>query len=266
MCGICGFIQTNIANTPQKWDQAGRPLLTKLFDLISTRGTDASGFGMLKNDVLSVVKHHVSSPDMIKKALYQTKLDQPPEIFIGHSRAATQGSPNRNINNHPFVSQDRRYVLVHNGMLLHGQYKIEKELNISLKGNCDSEVYLRIIEKLGIYEGVNYICRSLKYSMFALLIIDTESKVLHFVRDTSAPIAVLDLFEEAGGAFLVSTKQIFWNSLLTVLTAGLTWKLIKAVVEPNPYTLYSWPINVPKPYSFFGDQATKLIEKETEDD
>ena len=185
-------------------------------------------------------------------------MDSPPELFIGHSRAATQGSPERNINNHPFVSRDRRYALVHNGMLTSGQYKIEKHLDLKLKSNCDSEVYLRIIEKLGIYEGAEYICHKLRHSMFALLVLDSKNKVLHFFRDISTPIVVLDLADEAGGTFFVSTEDLLWKGLINVLQAGQTWTSIRKAVEPHPYTLYSWPVNVPTPYRFFDDRQKDL--------
>jgi glucosamine 6-phosphate synthetase-like amidotransferase/phosphosugar isomerase protein len=67
------------------------------------------------------------------------------QVLIGHTRWATQGDPDNNLNNHPHPC-DGGWI-VHNGMIPHYRELIA-EHDLHPVTDCDSEVLALLVEKL----------------------------------------------------------------------------------------------------------------------
>lgn len=110
MCGIAGFYAF-------KEQRPERDLLKRLWAAQAARGTDAAGVAYVKGEALSLIKKAQPSPQLAH-ALGDTEwaaIEQSP-LALFHARAATQGSPANNENNHPVVSHG--WVITHNGRVL----------------------------------------------------------------------------------------------------------------------------------------------------
>ena len=112
MCGIFGII-TNLTNHPI-YDR----ILNSLIQL-QNRGYDSSGIGMLVDNTFIVEKfassHEKTSIDFLKSTS-RSHSSMNSHIGIGHNRWATHGQKN-DINAHPHVSHDNRFMIVHNGII-----------------------------------------------------------------------------------------------------------------------------------------------------
>jgi glucosamine 6-phosphate synthetase-like amidotransferase/phosphosugar isomerase protein len=123
MCGILGFY--SFGNTlPDKQK------IEKMFSLLESRGTDASGYAFIQDQNLVVNKAPIRSSELIKTIGWQS-LELSP-IMIFHSRLKTQGSEKNNLNNHPLFNK-QGLCIVHNGMILN-------DIEIFGKKERDAEV------------------------------------------------------------------------------------------------------------------------------
>lgn len=144
MCGIVGWIQGK-----KKIKQEELQLITKkLFMSAQSRGSDATGMGYIEDGKMTVIK------DAVPASKFLPYVDMVPtdkvKIFIGHTRAATQGHPSNNMNNHPIVSKVSSIALVHNGYA-RTQVKLKKDAEV------DSEDILRLVEqKDKVEDGITY--------------------------------------------------------------------------------------------------------------
>ena len=142
MCGIMGYVRMK-----KNIDFAKLKRVLKCVHVASQeRGTHSSGIAVQSRGYIKAFKSNVPAKKLVKRPLYNEYL-QGIELFIGHTRWATHGSAAKNINNHPHWNKNMRYVLVHNGTILDLP---PKEIDPMLKGECDSEILLRMIEKYGI--------------------------------------------------------------------------------------------------------------------
>ena len=137
MCGIIGFIGPECPNDSPDKEQLRWALRLMTID-VTTRGTDAGGYaGISRNG--SVVMNKLAGPlhalNDIDDAIMECT------AFIAHARLATHGDAKDNKNNHPFISRDGRFALIHNGII--SNYR---SLSSNNDGECDSESILRSIE------------------------------------------------------------------------------------------------------------------------
>ena len=154
MCGIVGFIGT------PKHRNVCYALTTALLRETEERGTDATGFWASETGKGSLIfdKLPKKSSEYVKEDFWKDMKNHHANILIGHCRKKSMesnASEKVNKNNHPFLSEDKRLALVHNGNVPDFR-RLKKDNDLETVSECDSEVLLRIIES-GQYYDPDYI-------------------------------------------------------------------------------------------------------------
>jgi len=154
MCGIFGIVLTQPDNV---YDLVINGLIQ-----LQNRGYDSAGICILKNNEFIVNKYASTNEiDAIEK-LSELKLgfnsENNDNIFfgIGHNRWATHGIKS-NINAHPHLSNNKRFVIVHNGIIEnYNELKIKLiNLGYHFFSQTDTEVIVNLIEyTYSIYKNV----------------------------------------------------------------------------------------------------------------
>lgn len=136
MCGIAGF--KSFGN-----ERPTKEELEKLLIETMSRGKDATGVAWIENGGLQVFKKPVNASVFIQEKAWRGL--QIPPMLIMHCRAATQGKPENNVNNHPIFNKNGM-ALTHNGVI-NNEKALYAQKNIKPDGEVDSEVILRLVEK-----------------------------------------------------------------------------------------------------------------------
>ncbi len=166
MCGIVGYIG----------DKQAYPVLINGLKRLEYRGYDSAGISLLNNDTIKVFKKKGKVSDLED---HVAKEDISGNIGIGHTRWATHGEPN-DVNAHPHVSMNEKFVLIHNGIienygrlkekLIDRGYKFQTETDtevlanlieyIYIKGKVSAEIAVRLAlsKVVGAY-GLAIICK-----------------------------------------------------------------------------------------------------------
>jgi glucosamine--fructose-6-phosphate aminotransferase (isomerizing) len=134
MCGIVGYIGNRDA-----YD-----VLIKGLKRLEYRGYDSAGIAIYNGSKFNVYKCHGKVSDL---EAHVTDKDTKGNIGIGHTRWATHGEPN-DINAHPHVSMNGKFILIHNG-IIENYAKLKETLEgkgYTFKGETDSEVLVNFIE------------------------------------------------------------------------------------------------------------------------
>jgi len=144
MCGIFGIL-TNQTDYPIY------ERVLKALTQLQNRGYDSSGIGVLLENHIHIEKYasdpQQTSIDKLAHAYYTNPdLAKATSIGIGHNRWATHGYKN-DINSHPHASQDKQFMIVHNGII--ENYQVLKDFLIT-KGytfisQTDTEVIVNLI-------------------------------------------------------------------------------------------------------------------------
>ena len=199
MCGIMGFVKTadRTISTPRA--------ITETFKGIAERGTDASGWGMLTEGEISTCKAAVPSYVIAKWKGYKKRLPRA-DLMVGHARLATSGTEEVNRNNHPHCSKHMINVLIHNGVIYENWGAFDQ------KSDCDSEILLRMIEKLGMKNACKEMA-DFDFSWFAWLDLVPREKTIYAFRDSASPCGYIDLTYAIGGILIASTYLIVSDAL-----------------------------------------------------
>lgn len=211
MCGIFGFVSPQIERPGEFYRFASR-----LFMESQSRGTDASGFAALARNNLVTDKRPYA-------AQYFTKLSGPWRSLrgtrkvnlIGHTRAATCGSPRDNKNNHPFHGP--RFVMAHNGWI--GSHDvIARHNDLDLKTECDSEVILHFLESgRTIEDGIVKVFNHLDdVGVMAVCVLDKATGNVHLFRNFSSP-CVLMRFRRWNALVFASTPRIIVDAATNIV-------------------------------------------------
>ena len=161
MCGIMGYYCFG-AIRPDKQK------ITTMFELLQSRGTDASGFAFLRDGNLIVQKAAIRSSIMVHSKEWQ-EVELPP-VFIAHTRMKTQGSERNNNNNHPLFNK-AGLCIVHNGMIHNDEEIFGKQKR---DGEVDSEAILAVLSSKGKGDKIKKVFEKLEGS-FAFALIDRSN-------------------------------------------------------------------------------------------
>lgn len=146
MCSIVGAAGP-IDKLPSRKKQEFHELLSCMFSMAEIRGRDAAGFWVWRGDHYVFEKRPGPAQDLIARSMRWKSLRfNPGQLYLLHTRAATDGDPNENINNHPHIGDFS--VMVHNGCLWSHQ-QICHNYGLDTISSCDSETLLRLVEKFG---------------------------------------------------------------------------------------------------------------------
>ncbi|MBP8848990.1 MAG: glutamine--fructose-6-phosphate transaminase (isomerizing) [Breznakibacter sp.] len=142
MCGIVAYLGSRTAY----------PILIKGLKRLEYRGYDSAGIALV-GSAMNVVKckGKVSDLEAASKGL-----DISGSIGMGHTRWATHGVPN-DVNSHPHVSMNGKFVLVHNG-IIENYAHLKKELltrGYTFKSETDTEVLVNFIESIYLEKKVS---------------------------------------------------------------------------------------------------------------
>ncbi len=133
MCGIVGYIG----------NQEAYPILLNGLKRLEYRGYDSAGISIM-NKSIKTYKCHGKVSDLEHFALGR---DIKGTMGIGHTRWATHGEPN-DINAHPHTSQEKKFTLIHNG-IIENYSLLKKKLEnrgYTFVSETDTEVLVNLIE------------------------------------------------------------------------------------------------------------------------
>lgn len=132
MCGIVGFI----GKTPEK-------VLLEGLKRLEYRGYDSAGIALKFPDKIELFKAKGEIKNLEKIVPEQTSA----HIGIGHTRWATHGKPDE-INAHPHISSDKKWAVVHNG-IIENYIELKTKLNgfgYDFYSETDTETVAKLIE------------------------------------------------------------------------------------------------------------------------
>lgn len=181
MCGIVGVItKESMGMSMPQIDWFQDALVSD-----SVRGFDATGIVAVDPykslDVAKVASHPfhlLQHPDWAK---FRNKAWNS-KVLIGHNRKATSGSKDNPEHAHPFVSEDNRIVLVHNGFVENARI-LDPQISVDSKIICDL---------LALHKGDAVKVASLINGAFALVWYDTKDHTVNFLRNKERPLSVSD--------------------------------------------------------------------------
>jgi predicted glutamine amidotransferase len=205
---VCGIV---CAIGKPKHPKLSYNLLTALLKKTETRGDDATGFWATEGDTVLFSKEPTKSTEFVNKNKIWLDLEnRNTDLIISHCRKKSLhiGSEKDNKNNHPFVSDDKKTALIHNGNV--PEYEVLRD-EYKTVSNCDSELLLRMFES-----GHTYDQEYLK-KQFAELKIADDRKVQDLKDNDSPPewanrlMGTIDIFARINYAALAVAVGELWE-------------------------------------------------------
>ncbi len=200
MCGIVGYLG-NV--TPEQM------LISKL-KVLEYRGYDSAGIAVKKDKQIYITK----ASGEIKNLQNKIKPIDGARLGIAHTRWATHGKPTVE-NAHPHTSNNKKWVVVHNGIIENNQ-KLKEDLqnkSMYFYSETDTEVIPNLLEycektykqnkKIDIIINV---CKMLEGS-YALAILHSEENAIYFAKNKS-PLYVAAY----NGEFMLASDPICFVS------------------------------------------------------
>lgn len=180
MCGIVGVIGKKDA----------KEVLLQGLRKLEYRGYDSAGIFVVDGDKKQLEKSVGRIADL-ERILPS---DMTGDLGIGHTRWATHGKPTT-ANAHPHMSEDGRFVLVHNGVIANFKELREEYLaDVNFKSDTDTEVVVQLLAKIA-EEGMDtkeaiLKTTSLLEGSYSLAIIDTNDSDTLYVAKNKSPLLV----------------------------------------------------------------------------
>ncbi len=182
MCGIVGYVGTKCASD----------VLVSGLKKLEYRGYDSCGIATIFNEQINLQKTTKRISDL-EQIVNKSEESKNATIGIGHTRWATHGAATI-INAHPHVSQSKRFVVVHNGIIenyIQLREKLIKE-GFNFYSETDTEVIPNLIEKYykgNLLEAVKKTTDKLEGS-YALVIMDRENPDMLVATRRNSPLIV----------------------------------------------------------------------------
>jgi glucosamine--fructose-6-phosphate aminotransferase (isomerizing) len=180
MCGIVGYIGT---------EDVKKTILDGL-ERLEYRGYDSAGIALFDGEEVKVFKDEGRIANLREIINY----DISSTVGIGHTRWATHGKPNK-INSHPHQSKEKRFTIVHNGIIENEEELKDKYLkNIELESETDTEVVAQILNKFTKEgEDVKLALRHLMSEIegsYALAILDSYNREKIYAAKNKSPLLI----------------------------------------------------------------------------
>ena len=179
MCGIVGFFGKKDA----------RDIVIGGLEKLEYRGYDSAGIALVHNNEIEIYKEKGRVQELKKLCDYSYSAN----IAIGHTRWATHGEPSV-VNAHPHRSFNKRFVVVHNGVI--DNYKILKSSYLkdySFVSDTDTEVVINVIEEfaktMSVKEAIIKTMDILEGS-YAMLILDREDLGKMYLVKNKTPLLI----------------------------------------------------------------------------
>ncbi len=228
MCGIGGVFPRLGVNFPTHNTR-------RLFCLLQDRGSHASGFAVMYNDMDEpiVVKDAVASNHLGVK-LYDYTVGKPKYVLL-HTRYSTQGSTSNNGNNHPVIGHNQ--LVTHNGVLAFREddyifSELKNTDNVQRLHTVDTEAINAVLQ----YRGITELLESIQGSMSCAWVDYTNVNEVNLFTNGGNPLVI---GETVDGHFVwASTREHLEE-------AGFN---LAYTFNAQPYKLYtlSHVVNLPK--------------------
>lgn len=179
MCGIVGII-----------GKSARDVVLNGLKKLEYRGYDSSGIYL--ND-LNGHEYLTKAVGRIKNLEDKLSDNEQGLVGIGHTRWATHGKPSI-ANSHPHYSSDKRFYLVHNGVIENYAELKEKYLSdVSFNSDTDTEVVVQLIAKIAkekCLSGFLAFKEALKLinGSYAFLLVDNKEPDHIFIAKNKSPM------------------------------------------------------------------------------
>lgn len=182
-------------------------LLSVLAAECEARGTDASGIAYNSNGSIHVYKRPVPAHKL------RFRIPNDALVIMGHTRMTTQGSEEKNYNNHPFLGQagGLRFSLAHNGVL-HNDRMLRRSLKLPhTKIETDSYVAVQLIERKKTldFASLKYMAEQVEGS-FTFTLLDERGN-WYLVKGDN-PLCLCH-FPRSGLYLYASTEEILGKAL-----------------------------------------------------
>lgn len=180
MCGIVGYIGS----------ENGIDFLIDGLSNLEYRGYDSCGIAAINNEETKVIK----TVGRIAKLKDEIPEDFSINIGIGHTRWATHGKVNTT-NSHPHQSFNKRFTLVHNGVIENYEDLKKKYFsNVDFISQTDTEVIVQLVEyfykESQDTETAFFKTLEVLKGSYALCLIDNEDKNELFVAKNKSPLMI----------------------------------------------------------------------------
>lgn len=179
MCGIVGII-----------GKSARDVVLNGLKKLEYRGYDSAGIYL--ND-LNGHEYLTKAVGRIKNLEDKLSDNEQGLVGIGHTRWATHGKPSI-ANSHPHYSSDKRFYLVHNGVIENYAELKEKYLSdVSFNSDTDTEVVVQLIAKIAKEKGLSGFLafkEALKLinGSYAFLLVDNKEPDHIFIAKNKSPM------------------------------------------------------------------------------
>ena len=221
MCGIAGFCLSRDEHVNAK------KLSMSLLNQIVTRGEDATGASWVQSDRASKKATIAVSKAPVPAYNFEQYLDKMPigvRRAILHTRWATKGTPENNLNNHPIVSG--KVVGVHNGTIGNDD-NVFRYLKEARQAQVDSEAIFALLNRTK-YSPAD-VLRSLSGRVAIAWLDARDKRDLHLARVEGSPLAIGQT--ERGSLVFASTMPLLVNAC-EGSKLHLTWA---EEIEPMTY-------------------------------
>jgi len=150
MCGIFGVISP----TESRDSVLSVNIFKELMLKSESRGKDASGLALFKDDEILIFKSRSRGRKLLKSPLVTEELARLPRkrhssqsaMLIGHTRMITHGDVSMSDNNQPCLSYGR-FIVFHNGIIVNWR-EIGKQFDsIEIEGLSDTQIFCKLLEK-----------------------------------------------------------------------------------------------------------------------
>ena len=211
MCGIVGYVGSR---------KAAEILLNGL-EKLEYRGYDSAGVCIVEDGKRLCVCKEKGKLENLRSLLFENSDNiLEGKIGIGHTRWATHGEASR-INSHPHLSQNKKFSVVHNG-IIENYYELKeflKNLGFEFVSETDTEVIVHLVEYFyngDVFSAFKNAVKMLKGSYALGLLSEYEPDKLFAARKDSPLIVGVGENENFIAsdipAILSETKKVYFLS------------------------------------------------------